>query len=91
MQRLETVQCGMFWDRGWLCVAGVVGEDGRGCKLWGSLDPGDGRGDENVPTGCGQPQLSVGQRTGVFVIAINRKWTCLSSEDSDLQDPGSNS
>lgn len=54
----------MFWDRGWFCVAVVVGEDGRGCKLWGSLDPVDGSGDENVPTGRGQPELSVGQRTG---------------------------
>ena len=45
VQGLETVRCGMFWDRGWFCVAGVAGEDGRGCNLWGPLDPGDGSGD----------------------------------------------
>lgn len=84
-------RCGMFWDSGWFCEAGVMGEGERDCKFWGHLDPGDGNGDKNVPTCLVWPELSVGQRTGAFVTAVSRKWTCLSSEDSDLQDPGSNS
>lgn len=58
-------QCGAVWDGGWFCVAGVGGGGWEGCRLWGPQTQGLEVGTKVFQQGRGQPELSVGQRTGV--------------------------
>ena len=76
-------------SRGWLCAAGVVGQGVNSADTW--EDPGNGNGDKNAPTGHSRPHPRVGQRSGGSVMSARGRRTCLASEESDLQDPGSSS